>query len=244
LANRRDIMIVEEAWEKVAEVEIEIDSANLAEDNNQQMILQHFVELLVEHARLWHMEQTEDISEDAIETSWTNDEWQDMDSPSLGEAPEIPNMMGDRSERYEDRSPRSSLKTDNETEAEEMAEEGNIPIGRKRASRMRMMREKMNRYSDLRKEKRFQPVEGDIEVERVNIKRIAQTRRGEQYLKAGKLDTKLVQDKAVNQVVVGSDVKALYPSLEDTKVAEIIFQAIMETKIEFEGVNYHEGILC
>ena len=72
---------------------------------------------------------------------------------------------------------------------------------------------------------------GEIEVERVKIKRIAQTRRGEQYLKAGKLDNKLVQDKSVNQVVVGSDVEALYPSLEDTKVAEIIFQAIMEIMV-------------
>ena len=76
-----------------------------------------------------------------------------------GEVPEIPNMMGDRSERYEDGSPRSSLKSDNEAEAEEMADEGNILIGRKIASRMRIMREKMNRYSDLRKEKIFQPVE-------------------------------------------------------------------------------------
>ena len=41
--------------------------------------------------------------------------------------------------------------------------------------------------------------------------------------------------------MVGSDVEALYPSLEDTKVAEIIFQAIMETKVVFEGVNYQEG---
>ena len=53
-----------------------------------------------------------------------------MDSPSLGEVPEIPNMIGDRSERYEDGSPRSSLKSDNEAGAEEMADEGNIPIGR------------------------------------------------------------------------------------------------------------------
>ena len=30
----------------------------------------------------------------------------------------------------------------------------------------------MNRYSDLRKEKIFQPVVGEIEVERVKIKRI------------------------------------------------------------------------
>ena len=102
LASRRDSMIVEEAWEKVAEVENEIDSLHIPEDNHNQMVLQRFVELLVEHARVWHMEDTEDISEDASETSWTNDDWQEMDSPSLGEVPDLPNMMGNKSEQYED----------------------------------------------------------------------------------------------------------------------------------------------
>ena len=40
---------------------------------------------------------------------------------------------------------------------------------------------------------------------------------------------------------MGSDMEALYPSLLDTKVAEIIFKTTMEKKIEFEGVNYQEG---
>ena len=108
-------------------------------------------------------------------------------------------MIGDRSERYDGGSPRSNLSIDNETE--EMAEEESITVGRKRASRMRIMREKMTRYSDMRKEKRLQPVVGEIEVERVKIKRVAQTRKGDKYLKAGRVDNKLVQDKYVNQVV-------------------------------------------
>ena len=57
---------------------------------------------------------------------------------------------------------------------------------------MRSMREKMKRCADLRKEKMFQPVLGEIEVERVKTKRISQTRRGERYLKAGEVDNKLV----------------------------------------------------
>ena len=40
LARRRDNVIVEEAWEKVAEVESNIDSINLPEDNHQQIVLQ------------------------------------------------------------------------------------------------------------------------------------------------------------------------------------------------------------
>ena len=67
----------------MAEVENEIVSLDIPEDNHNQMVHQRFVELLVEHARVWHMEDTEDISEDASETSWTNDDWQEMESPSL-----------------------------------------------------------------------------------------------------------------------------------------------------------------
>jgi hypothetical protein len=63
-------------------------------------------------------------------------------------------------------------------------------------------------------------------------------RRGQRYLKAGDVQNKLVQDKSTNQVVVRSDVEALCPSLQDTKV---VFNAIMDTKVGFEGVNYQEG---
>ena len=68
-----------------------------------------------------------------------------------GEVPDLTNMIGDRSERYDGGSPRSNLSIDNETE--EMAEEESITVGRKRASRMRIIREKMTRYSDMRKER-------------------------------------------------------------------------------------------
>ena len=39
-----------------------------------------------------------------------------------------------------------------------------------------------------------------------------------------------------------ADVEALYPSLSDIEVAEIVYQAIMETDIGFEGVDYMEGV--
>ena len=51
----------------------------------------------------------------------------------------------------------------------------------------------------------------------------------------------LVQDKTKAMVVVGADVEALYPSLSETQVAEIIFKAIMETEVGFQGINYLEG---
>ena len=40
---------------------------------------------------------------------------------------------------------------------------------------------------------------------------------------------------------VGADVEALYPSLEAIQVANIMYQAVMDSQIEFKGVNYQEG---
>ena len=34
---------------------------------------------------------------------------------------------------------------------------------------------------------------------------------------------------------------ALYPSLEARQVADIVYEAVMETTITFEGLNYKEG---
>ena len=104
---------------------------------------------------------------------------------------------------------------------------------------MREVRERRRLAADRRKEKMFQPVETNIEIEKV--RRRATTMRGEKYIQAGEVNNSLVQDRSKKQVVVGSDVEALYPSLLDTQVAEIIFKAIMETEVGFEGVNYQEG---
>ena len=41
--------------------------------------------------------------------------------------------------------------------------------------------------------------------------------------------------------IVGADVEALYPSLEAIEVANIVYTAIMETEVKFEGVDYLEG---
>ena len=55
------------------------------------------------------------------------------------------------------------------------------------------------------------------------------------------MENRVVQDKAENMVIAGADVEALYPSLEDVQVAEIVFKAVLESKVEFEGVDYQEG---
>ena len=84
----------------------------------------------------------------------------------------------------------------------------------------------------------FQPVEGEIDVVK---KQVAKTKRGQRLLEASKVDNKLIQDRASTKVVVGADVEALYPSLEDVQVADIVYQAVMETEVGFEGVHWQEG---
>ena len=41
--------------------------------------------------------------------------------------------------------------------------------------------------------------------------------------------------------IIGSDVGALYPSLEAIQVADIVYQDVLETDIIFKGVDYMEG---
>ena len=69
----------------------------------------------------------------------------------------------------------------------------------------------------------------------------AKTRRGHKLLEASEVNNRLVQNKGEPLGVVGADVETLYPSLEAIQVANIVYQAIMETNIGFEGVNYQEG---
>ena len=51
----------------------------------------------------------------------------------------------------------------------------------------------------------------------------------------------MVQDKGNKIQVVGSDVEALYPSLEAVEVAEIVSEAVLNTKIKFENIDWVEG---
>jgi hypothetical protein len=67
------------------------------------------------------------------------------------------------------------------------------------------------------------------------------TIRGGRLLRAREVDKMLIQDRASNMEIVGSDVEALYPSLNCKEVAEVVFKAIMETEVKFEGVDYMEG---
>ena len=48
-------------------------------------------------------------------------------------------------------------------------------------------------------------------------------------LRSDNLNNKLVQERGNRIQVIGADVEALYPSLEAVEVAEIVYNAMMET---------------
>ena len=60
----------------------------------------------------------------------------------------------------------------------------------------------------------------------------------ERGVKSDMVGNELIQDRGAKLQIVGSDVAALYPSLE---VAKIVYNAIMETDVKFSGINYTEA---
>ena len=50
-----------------------------------------------------------------------------------------------------------------------------------------------------------------------------------------------VQVRGEQMVVVGADVDALYPSLSAEHVASICREAVLESEVIFEGVDYKEA---
>jgi hypothetical protein len=108
-----------------------------------------------------------------------------------------------------------------------------------RAEKMKLMREKVMTKKLGRKEDMFKPVMGEVVVEEVT--RRALTRRGQRKLLARDVQNRLVQDRSIPMVIVGSDVESLYPSLDADQVAEIVRDAVMRSRITFDGVHYQEG---
>ena len=106
---------------------------------------------------------------------------------------------------------------------------------------MRRIREERTKLNKGRKKLVFQLDEEDFGTMEVKERKVrAKTKRGNKLLEASEVNNRLVQ-KGERLGVVGADVEALYPSLEAIQVANIVYQAIMETDIGFEGVNYLEG---
>ena len=64
-----------------------------------------------------------------------------------------------------------------------------------------------------------------------------QTWKGERLIYAKDAKPEDIQD-ALDLVVVGADVEALYPNLSDIEVALICYKAIMESRITFSNIIY------
>ena len=58
---------------------------------------------------------------------------------------------------------------------------------------------------------------------------------------AADVNYELIQERGSMILVVGSDVEALYRSLDAVEVAQIVYNAMMKTDIKFKGVNYQEA---
>ena len=92
----------------------------------------------------------------------------------------------------------------------------------------------------IKSEKRIQMLRKEGIV--VDSKGGLRTVTGEEVVRSSTAATEDIQDKESPVVVVGGDVEGLYPNLVDTKVADICYEAVMESCIKFENVDYCEGV--
>ena len=70
----------------------------------------------------------------------------------------------------------------------------------------------------------------------------ARTLGGKRVVRARDIDPMEVQDKSRPLLIIGADVEQLYPSLEDETVADIAYNAVIETPLEFDNIDYKEGV--
>ena len=50
-----------------------------------------------------------------------------------------------------------------------------------------------------------------------------------------------VQDFSIPMIILGSDVSALYPNLDAEKVAELVYQAVLKSEIQWSKIDYVEA---
>ena len=104
-----------------------------------------------------------------------------------------------------------------------------------RVGRMRMMRTKMKL---LRKKNELQPVTDELKLKKIRMR--AKTITGEKIIHASRMESSKVQ-KTGERVIVGADVEGLYPALEDLEVANICYNAILRSKINFNNIDYRKA---
>ena len=103
-------------------------------------------------------------------------------------------------------------------------------ISRKsRANSMIKIREELRKKKELRKPQYSRTTTEDdfeeMEIRRVSRKEMAGKQRD--ALRSNQVNNNLVQDKGSKIQVIGSDVEALYPSLDAVGVAQIVYNAML-----------------
>ena len=113
-----------------------------------------------------------------------------------------------------------------------------------RAESMAKVRDEMLKLKDSRKPESLRRVVPedftDLEVRKMR-RRDSSRRLGNRGLDSTDTQNSLIQDQSKKILIVGSDVEALYPSLEAVEVAQIVYKAVMETEVKFVGVHLQEA---
>ena len=113
-----------------------------------------------------------------------------------------------------------------------------------RAESMAKVRDEMLKLKDSRKPESLRRVVPedftDLEVRKMR-RRDSSRRLGKRGLDSTDTQNSLIQDQSKKILIVGSDVEALYPSLEAVEVAQIVYKAVMETEVKFVGVHLQEA---
>ena len=86
-----------------------------------------------------------------------------------------------------------------------------------------------------KKEFRFGEEAKDLELK-------ARTINGQKLIRSQDVSKEEIQDREKKMEVVGADVESLYPSLNDEVVANLVYEAILETDMKFLNINYKEGV--
>ena len=103
-----------------------------------------------------------------------------------------------------------------------------------RVGRMRMLREKLRQS---RRKSEQTPISKDMDIKLV--RQTARTMRGERLLASTRMENKRIQEEN-GKVIIGADVEGLYPALRDLEVAAICYQAVIESDITFDSIDYRK----
>ena len=217
-----------------ARLETQLDQLRMKWTGSSYEIILEKLEML----KSWQEEGNEEVKEAIIEWMITNDvetlveEGEDIldgleTMESLGEVSD--NLLLDSTELITSIIVARRMETDQELPAfqkdgnEENAASRNISRI-SRASSMIKIREELLRRKELRKPVSSRMVMEDdfkdLEVKRVSRKSQSRSARG---VLSADVENELVQDRGSKIQVVGSDVEALYPTLDAVEVAQIVY---------------------